>query len=233
MFSLYPILITTTTGAAALLPLESECVDIIIFDEASQLFADEAAPLLYRAKRTVIVGDRMQMPPYTGFMQQESEEYGGQEEDKEYRAIEGGESLVEAGDKAVMTGSQNSQMLQVHYRSHHRELIDFSNHAFYDGKLFVPPTNTPINPHLQKLLTAPITVCRVDSPCADSTNIGEIEKILSILETHFLPLSPSECPSIGILTLNKKQKDMIEDQIDERMKENEKFCNFIERIRDP
>lgn len=51
----------TLKSLAATFPLRSNLFDYVIFDEASQIDLPSAAPALYRAKRSVIVGDENQL----------------------------------------------------------------------------------------------------------------------------------------------------------------------------
>ena len=41
--------------------------DVVIFDEASQIFPQDALVAIYRAKQAIIVGDSKQMPPTNFF----------------------------------------------------------------------------------------------------------------------------------------------------------------------
>lgn len=41
----------------------SDMFDLVIFDEASQVFAWDALGAIYRAKQCIIIGDHQQLPP--------------------------------------------------------------------------------------------------------------------------------------------------------------------------
>ena len=41
--------------------------DVVIFDEASQIFPQDAVGAIYRAKQLIVVGDSKQMPPSNFF----------------------------------------------------------------------------------------------------------------------------------------------------------------------
>jgi hypothetical protein len=109
----------------------SDLFDLVIFDEASQCFAERGIPSLYRGKQTVIAGDAMQLRPgdfYQSRWQDEDDDHPDSEVD----------SLLELASRYLM----NTQ-LRGHYRSKSPELIDFSNRHFYKGNLkFLPDLNT-------------------------------------------------------------------------------------------
>jgi primosomal replication protein N'' len=67
LMSLRPIWLMNPDVASRVLPLKAGQFDLVIFDEASQIPVEHAAPSLFRAKRTVISGDDKQMPPSSFF----------------------------------------------------------------------------------------------------------------------------------------------------------------------
>ena len=75
-------------------------------------------------------------------------------------------------------------MLQIHYRSKYRELISFSNAAFYNGKLSVPVRHPD---HVIKNIR-PIEVVRVNNGVYESqTNRPEAEKVIDLWLKYGLP----------------------------------------------
>ena len=141
---IYPVLLTNPETASAVLELRSDLYDMLIIDEASQMFMADAMPILYRARTVVISGDEMQMPPSDFFMLNMGDDDTDSDVDDDNEkpadqnrliAAEGEYCLLDAAEHAIQRGSPNEKRLLVHYRSECKELIDFSNHAFYDGKL--------------------------------------------------------------------------------------------------
>ncbi len=120
-------------------------VDVVIFDEASQVTLEDAVPSLCRGKQVVVVGDQMQLPPTNFFATRSSSD----EEDDEftYRDDAGDEvsyDLTSASFLEFADRSLASTMLGWHYRSRSESLISFSNWRFYDGQLLtVPEENLP------------------------------------------------------------------------------------------
>ena len=212
--------------------------DVIIFDEASQIPIENALPTLYRAKRTVISGDEKQMPPTSVFMKRigDDEESSSMDEDLDEmisdaerdaledtwnrREIKDCSDLLTLG-KTVLPRS----MLQIHYRSKYRELIAFSNAAFYGNKLSVPvrhPENVIQN-------IRPIEVIRVDGVYANQTNREEAERVVDLLAERW---SSPERPSIGVVTFNAKQADLIEDVLAERADQDVSFRQALGQERE-
>ena len=108
--------------------------DIVIFDEASQVFIESTIPTIYRGKSIVVAGDDKQLRPSATFMKR----YLGADpetiDDYSVQAALEVESLL---DLAV--SRYESANLTYHYRSRHSELIDFSNSAFYSSNLQIAP----------------------------------------------------------------------------------------------
>ncbi|KTD47814.1 AAA domain-containing protein [Legionella quateirensis] len=235
-----PVWLMNPDTASQLLPLRAGMFDVVIFDEASQIPIENALPTLYRAKRTVISGDEKQMPPSNFFIKRfddEDEDYNSEDDfsdevmsDTERDTLEDSWNRREIKDcfdlltlgKAVLPKS----MLQIHYRSKYRELISFSNAAFYNNELNIPvrhPENVIRN-------VRPIEVIRVDSIYANQTNKGEAEKVVDLLSQIWV--SHENKPSIGVVTFNAKQADLIEDLLAERSAKDQDFNQSLSTERE-
>jgi primosomal replication protein N'' len=222
LMQLRPVWLMNPETASQLLPLRAGMFDLIIFDEASQIPIENSLPTLYRAKRAVISGDEKQMPPTTVFMKRfdDDEEYATDDEESNdflseterdvlqdtwnRREIKDCSDLLTLG-KMVLPKS----MLQIHYRSKFRELIAFSNAAFYGNNLSVPVR------HPESVIQniRPVEVIRVDGIYENQTNRDEAEKVVDVLARKWM--SPNR-PSIGVVTFNAKQADLIDDVIEDR-----------------
>ena len=53
----------TPEVVSAILPLEQGIFDLVIFDEASQMYVEKGIPSIYRAKKVIIAGDPKQLRP--------------------------------------------------------------------------------------------------------------------------------------------------------------------------
>ncbi|GAA1537134.1 AAA domain-containing protein [Nocardioides humi] len=143
--ALRPVWLMSPASLSDILELASS-FDVVVFDEASQVPVEEAVPALHRAGQVVVVGDRMQLPPTRYFRA------GGPAPDTE---VDDGAPDDESGTQvgvvldadsflAVASTRLPSTMLLWHYRSRHEALIQFSNAAFYDGRLATVPDREPL-----------------------------------------------------------------------------------------
>ena len=216
LVEIYPALLINPDSACQILPLRPGLFDLLIIDEASQMFTADALSLLYRAKRVVISGDKMQMPPSKHFMSSVGDIESGDDEKKEdpiadtNRLIpaDGEYSLLDAAEYAVLAGAPNRKMLEVHYRSRAKELIDFSNRAFYDGKLQIPSDNSS----LPAFLAPPITLNKVEGKFSNRVNSDEIAEIIVTLKKIWR--NPGNY-SVGVIVFNTHQRDALKEALND------------------
>lgn len=185
--------------------------DILIMDEASQVKPEDAIGMLARANQVVIVGDSNQLPP-TGFF----DTIGEQEtEDEEPTSIQHSESILDVC-KPIF---QPVRRLRWHYRSQHQSLISFSNHHFYNNDLVIFPSPTA---HSDSIGVKHIYV-------PDGVYANQINQIEAVCIVKDLMEMIEQFPdrSYGIVTLNAKQKMIIEDEIERVRKTNSTFDAFI------
>ncbi|MBX9689536.1 MAG: DUF4011 domain-containing protein, partial [Candidatus Obscuribacterales bacterium] len=150
LMNLRPIWLMNPETASRLLPLTAGLFDAVIFDEASQLLVEYAIPCLFRAKRAIVSGDEKQMPPPNFFAArvQNDETFEPDEDIDEYLPQAELDRIEEAWNRREIKDCPDllnlasavlpSRSLQIHYRSEYRELIAFSNSAFYSGTLSIP-----------------------------------------------------------------------------------------------
>ncbi|ERJ11645.1 AAA domain-containing protein [Haloplasma contractile] len=206
----------TPEAVSELLPLKETLFDLIIFDEASQMYIENAVPILYRGKKAIIAGDTKQLRPSKfglGRIDYDDEGYD------EYSGVLEEESLLDLAKHRY-----HEVMLTYHYRSKYEELIAFSNYGFYDGKLHVCP-----NPH--KPLSQPIERIKVNGKWIGRQNEAEALEIVALLKKIF---AERQNETIGIITFNATQKNLIMDKIEEECLYNNEFNNEIasERLRE-
>ena len=118
------------------MPFEAGYFDLVVIDEASQCDIASALPLLFRAKRSVIIGDPMQLRHISAVTRQKEGELQQKYGHVETRAawMYSVNSLYDLA--AGVAGADDIINLRDHHRSH-ADIIEFSNHAFYEGKLRV------------------------------------------------------------------------------------------------
>lgn len=214
-----PCWLVNPGAAAQLFPLEPGLFDVVIFDEASQCPIEQALPAIYRANTLIVSGDGMQLPPTSFFSAKWDEEDSVKDDDEEASSDPirahtakmkrlGQDDLMRTEDllQAAINGNLSERYLKVHYRSMHPALINFSNQAFYGGRLEAPPSRVGFH-----AVSRPICYHQVDGLYAERTNAKEADKVVNILQE--LWLSTGSCPTIGVVTFNQPQRDLIEDYI--------------------
>ena len=214
ILTLFPCWLLSPENVSNLLPLEKNMFDIVIFDEASQVFIESTIPTIYRGKSIVVAGDDKQLRPSATFMKR----YLGADpellEDYSVQAALEVDSLL---DLAV--ARYDSANLTYHYRSRNQELIDFSNAAFYSSSL-------QIAPNISKNKTQrPIERYKVAGKWIDRRNPAEAKKIVELLKEIFATRKNNE--SIGIITFNSEQQGCIADAIDYAMARDPEFRSAI------
>jgi hypothetical protein len=136
---LKPIWLMSPLSVSDTLPLETMTkFDVVIFDEASQITLEEAIPTIFRGIQTIVVGDKMQLPPTNFFSARRSDE----EEPLQFEEQPGQFAEYDlSSDSLLEHASRNlpSTMLGWHYRSRSESLISFSNAAFYQSRLLTVP----------------------------------------------------------------------------------------------
>ena len=193
-------------------PLERGLFDLVIFDEASQLDLERALPVVYRAKRAVVAGDEQQMPPTHWFEASRDEE----EEAEEPGMLEAqrADSLLVAAKRIY-----GFDYLSWHYRSRSQELIEYSNHAFYDGALQVA-ANTE-----RATARAAVEWLRVEGKWENQTNPVEVARSVDLLRDVLVQDRDAGRPrSIGVITFNARQMEAVKDEIERRREEDADFA---------
>ena len=220
IFKLRPCWLTNPETASQILPLEEGLFDLVIFDEASQLPLEQAAPSIYRAKRVVVAGDEHQLPPTSFFQTSSNVEDDaipvGNDDEEDADAISASASSRRDGLELAFQSTDLLELskfilpekfLNIHYRSRHPALIAFSNWAFYKGQL---EAAHPVWGTLTKN-TAPIKFHHVAGIYDKRTNKTEAKHIVNLLR-HVWTQS-AEAPTIGVVTFNKQQEDLIEEEL--------------------
>lgn len=186
--------------------------DIIIMDEASQIRPEEAIGALARGGQMVIVGDPKQLPP-TSFFERFWE--GADGEEAEETAAGGMESILD------MCRARHRRQLCWHYRSQHEALIHFSNEHFYRSRLIVFPSPYGVQTGLG------LRHHYVSKGLYENRrNLEEARRVADAVIYHFLNHLGE---SLGVATLNLPQRDLIEEEIDRRLRVNPQAEKYIEK----
>ncbi|MEI5584290.1 DUF4011 domain-containing protein, partial [Agromyces sp. CCNWLW208] len=214
-----PCTLMSPDSVARFFPARPDLFDIVVFDEASQIRVADAVGAMGRGASVIVVGDSKQMPP-TSF----AESSASIDEDVEYTP----ETVVD--EESILSESVQAQVprkwLSWHYRSQDESLIAFSNHHYYENRLssFPAPVASGANDAIDG---HGISFVRVNGHFERSgrgktlrTNRVEAEAIVDDIQRRFWA-SPDESPSVGVITFNAQQRDLIDnllrDSGDERI----------------
>lgn len=131
MLDVLPVWVATGQSTQSI-PLEPEMFDLLVVDEASQCTLTNILPLLYRAKRVVVIGDKNQLPAIPAISAAAEEAIfakHGLEEIKHW--LGHNENDVYSAGSGCLRGREGDvHSLDEHYRSHPL-IIGFSNRNIY------------------------------------------------------------------------------------------------------
>lgn len=195
LFDLLPCWLASPESVSAIFPMR-EMFDLVIFDEASQCFVERGIPAIYRGRQVLVAGDDKQLRPNDLYMVRYEEEA-----DDNDIALEL-DSLLELANHHL-----KDVQLKGHYRSKSLELIDFSNKHFYGGNLKLLPDQKIVNSK-----EPAIEYIKLDGIWEGNTNLIEANRVVDLL---LRTLDLEEHKSVGVVTFNARQQQLILDLIDD------------------
>ena len=195
LFRILPCWLASPESVSAIFPMK-EMFDLVIFDEASQCFAERGIPAMYRGKQLLVAGDSKQLRPSDLY------QVRWQEEDTEEPDLEI-DSLLELTERYLQQVQLNG-----HYRSKSPALIDFSNHHFYGGHLSLLPDAIVLN-HPEPA----IEYLKTNGVWENNTNDTEAEKVVELVLKIHLQHPEKE---IGVITFNAPQQSLVLDRLEEK-----------------
>jgi len=225
----FPVILTNPVACSSIIPLKQNLFDFVIFDEASQLRLEDTFTSVIRGKYKIISGDKHQMPPSNYFGAKISVE-DGDDVDKDVDEIVFSESdslIALAESESLLSFAETSGFryspLDIHYRSRHPHLINFSNVAFYGSRLIpMPPKDNQ----------RAIRFFDVNGIYENhkSVNPSEAVKAIELLKSHIPDFLSGKYESIGIATLNMFQRNLILEMIREEAQTNSVFASVIDSL---
>jgi very-short-patch-repair endonuclease len=208
-----PCWAVTSLSARGRLPFEPGFFDLVVIDEASQCDIASALPLLYRARRAVIIGDPLQLRHVSTVAPQQD------------RLMLAAHGLAEG--HAAWAYSVNSLFdlarswcryedivnLRDHHRSH-RDIIAFSNRHFYRGALRIATDHERLKrPRVEGEEFGPAVRWRdikgkvIRPPGGGALNGPEAEAI--VVEVRKLAVDRGYNGAIGVVTPFRAQANRI------------------------
>ncbi len=198
-----PCFLMSPLSVSTFLAPDSVHFDVVIFDEASQIFPQDAVGAIYRAAQLIVVGDSKQMPPSNFF----NATLETDDADDETGGIADFESILD-----LCSAAMQQRRLRWHYRSRHEQLISFSNKNFYDSDLVTFPSSRADAPgtgvdyyHVKGLFDR-----------RSHTNRKEAEFIVDLIYQNFEKYPER---SLGVVAFSMAQQDLI-DRLLSRRRQN-------------
>lgn len=201
----FPCWCVTTYAVSGSLPMKPGLFDVAIIDEASQCDIASCFPILFRAKRAVIVGDDKQLPHLSFLEKAKEQSFLSQYEIPDKYQLMWRFRTNSMFDLANYY-STSPVLLDEHFRSL-APIIEFSNNEFYGSRLRIM-TKNPQGKGILELYE--IKDGKVDY---DATrNMPETEAIIKKIHEIILEDDKSETDepvSIGIISPFRGQVELI------------------------
>ncbi|WP_353721903.1 AAA domain-containing protein [Dyadobacter sp. 676] len=212
VFALIPCWMASPEAVSAVFPMEKGLFDLVIFDEASQCYAEYSLPAAFRGKQWVVTGDSKQLSPSDLYRVR----FEDRTEDEEYSVAVEIESLLDLAGQSL-----DHYQLTGHYRSLSLDLIDFSNKKFYKQSLKLLPDFNKVNDREPGILYV-----KTDGIWKNNTNAAEVKEVLRLIRE----LSGTG-KSIGVVTFNFYQQAAIQDALEKEVMVPENlFVKNIENV---
>ena len=195
-----PCFLMSPLSVSTFLAPDSVHFDVVVFDEASQIFPQDAIGAIYRAEQLIVVGDSKQMPPSNFF----NATIEAEDSDEETGDVTDFESILD-----LCSTSMQQLRLRWHYRSRYEQLITFSNKNFYDSDLVTFPSSKVDAPGIG------VDYYHVDGVFDRKahTNRKEAEFIVDLIYQN-IEKYPNR--SLGVVAFSVAQQDLIDKLLSKR-----------------
>jgi transcription elongation GreA/GreB family factor len=209
LIELKPCWMMSPLAVAQYVPKGSIQFDLCIIDEASQMPPESAIGALLRCSQAVVVGDTNQLPPSSFFKTLVDDE----EVDEDEAVLN--ESVLEMANGSF----RPARRLRWHYRSRHSGLIKFSNRLVYNDTLVVFPAAT------ESMTRMGVEFRAVKGRYKAGTNPIEAKAIIEAV-VEFMQTDPDR--SLGVVTLNQKQRELIMEEFEYTIAGNRAVQSYID-----
>ena len=205
LLAAFPCWCVTTYAISNSLPLKPALFDVVIIDEASQCDIASCFPILFRAKKAVIVGDDKQLP-HLSFLEKAKEQSFLNQYNIEDRYQLLWRFRTNSMFDVANYYSTTPTLLDEHFRSP-KPIIEFSNKEFYGGRIKV------MKPYFD--MVSPVELIEVKEAKVDTDitrNQAECEAIIKKVQDLIYENeknSDAEPVSIGIISPFRGQVELI------------------------
>ncbi len=221
LFRLKPCLLMSPLSVAQYLTDAMPAFDLVVFDEASQIPTWDAVGAVARGAGVIVVGDSRQLPPTTFFTTMDDEIFTTEDD------IEELESIL---DECIAAGVPR-RYLMWHYRSRHEALITFSNYYYYGNRLLTFPAAVTTADHLG-VVWRHMRDAVYDRGTTQTNEAEAAALVDQIVEQLTGPERGDR--SIGVVTLNVHQQELVEDLLEEARREHPEIDrSFTDAVPEP
>ena len=212
----FPCWCVTTYAVSGSLPLKPGLFDVVIIDEASQCDIASCFPILYRAKKAVVVGDDKQLP-HLSFLEKAKE----QSFMSQYGISDRYQLMWRFRTNSMFDLANYYSMHPVLLDEHFRSLppiINYSNKEFYGNRIKVMRRNDNSSKVIEAVV---VPDGKVDS---DATrNLPEIEALVKRLHEIVVEderKNPENPVSIGIISPFRAQVEQLKISVSKVLSEH-------------
>lgn len=205
LMTLKPCFMMSPLSVSYFLEADSYQFDMVIFDEASQIFPQDALGSMMRGSQVIIAGDTKQMPPTNFFMANTTNPDGAFDGDGDDDGYDDtiGDSILEEAERLLP-----ASMLLWHYRSRSEQLIAFSNREIYRGDLITfPSCRESVPDEGVEFIHVPDGVYE---PKPVNANAIEAARCAALVMDH-IARHPER--SLGVIAFSEKQQQAIENAL--------------------
>ncbi|MBQ9748288.1 MAG: DUF4011 domain-containing protein [Clostridia bacterium] len=203
LLKLKPCLMMSPLSVSYFLETDAYHFDLVIFDEASQIFPEDAIGAICRGSQVIIAGDSKQLPPTDFFASATNGSDADYDRPDEEALDVVSDSILEEAASVLP-----NRTLLWHYRSRHESLIAFSNREIYGNRLITFPSSAPRKADMG------VEYVYVSDGCYDrggkKDNIREAERCTALIFEH-IRQHPDR--SLGIIAFSESQQSAIEDAV--------------------
>ncbi|MGH7340778.1 MAG: DUF4011 domain-containing protein, partial [Candidatus Rokuibacteriota bacterium] len=217
-----PCFMMSPLTVAQFLNPQDHVFDLVVFDEASQLTAEDAVGAVVRGRQLVVVGDPKQLPPTSFFAVQSGQIEAEQGENGE-PLIEDMESILEQ----FMAAGLATTRLRWHYRSKHESLIAFSNINFYDAELHTfPSADTDTRDRGLQFIHVPDGLYEgAGLNRAEARRVADA--VVEFAREQLRKPEENDRQTLGVGTFNLRQQIAIQDELEARRRQDQSLEPFF------
>lgn len=208
-----PCFLMSPLSVSTFLTSDNIRFDTVVFDEASQIFPQDAIGAIYRGKQLIVVGDSKQMPPSNFF----STSLDTDVDDEEVGDITDFESILD-----LCSTSFNQIRLKWHYRSKYESLIAFSNKNFYENDLTTFPSS------ISDKKWVGVDYYNVAGGTFDRKSRNNRKEAEFIVDLIYRNIEKYPDRSLGVVAFSVSQQDLI-DRLLSRRRANDPSKEFFFR----